>query len=121
MDTAGVEQVPVDAEAEGESPPPAGARMVSLDAFRGLTVLGMLLVNNIALDTMTPTQLTHAGWKQGAHFADLVFPWFLLIVGVAIPFAAASRRERGLSPWRYDLKILSRAATLVALGRSARR
>ncbi len=50
----------------------------------------MLLVNNIALDTRTPAQLTHAPWNGGIRFADLIFPWFLLIVGVAIPYSAAS-------------------------------
>src|SRR5262245_53684572 len=45
-------------------PPPAEAppRLQSLDAFRGLTILGMLLVNNMALDTATPPQFNHAGW-----------------------------------------------------------
>jgi predicted acyltransferase len=36
-------------------------RLVSLDALRGLTILGMLLVNNVMLDTATPRQLRHAG------------------------------------------------------------
>ena len=94
----------------------AGRRLVSLDAFRGLTILGMLLVNNAALDVATPAQLTHAGWNQGVHFADLVFPWFVLILGVAIPYAAASFRRRGLPLWRYDLKVFGRAAALVLLG-----
>jgi len=76
----------------------------------------MLLVNNIALDTATPRHLTHAPWNSGVHFADLVFPWFLLIVGVAIPFAASSHRKRNLSQWRFIWKALERAATLVALG-----
>src|SRR5689334_7224895 len=64
---------------------PVNGRLMSLDAFRGLAILGMLLVNNIALDTATPRQLTHAPWNGGIYFADLVFPWFVLIVGVAIP------------------------------------
>lgn len=63
-------------------------RLISLDAFRGLTIIGMLLVNNIALDYKTPAHLTHAAWNQGVTFADMVFPWFLLIVGVAIPYAS---------------------------------
>jgi predicted acyltransferase len=91
-------------------------RLLSLDAFRGLTILGMLLVNNIALDTMTPLHLTHAPWNQGVRFADMVFPWFILIVGVAIPYAVAAHRRRGLPMWRYDLRILTRAITLVLLG-----
>jgi len=91
-------------------------RLVSLDAFRGLTILGMLLVNNSALDIWTPAQLRHAAWNKGAHFADMIFPWFLLIVGAAIPYSVAAHRERGFPRWRYGLKALTRAAVLVLLG-----
>jgi predicted acyltransferase len=94
----------------------AAPRLVSLDAFRGLTVLGMLLVNNIALDTATPKQLTHADWNQGVQFADLVFPWFLLIVGAAIPFSDASSRAKGWSWATRAGKNLRRAIILVLLG-----
>jgi predicted acyltransferase len=76
----------------------------------------MLLVNNAALDTFTPEQLTHAEWGKGIHVADLVFPWFLLCVGVAIPFSAASFARRKLPAWAFDLRIVFRAAALVALG-----
>src|SRR5206468_3937629 len=95
-------------------PDPGGPprRLTSLDAFRGLAILGMLLVNNAALDTATPSPLTHAPWNGGVHFADLVYPWFLLIVGVAIPFSAAASRARGIPTWKYDLKILGRAVAL---------
>ena len=58
----------------------------------------------------------HAAWNQGVNFADMVFPWFLLIVGVAIPYAAASHLKKGLPQWRYDMKIVSRAFTLIVLG-----
>jgi predicted acyltransferase len=98
------------------SPPAAPKRLASLDAFRGLTIIGMLLVNNMALDKATPNTLTHAPWNGGVHFADFVYPWFLLIVGVAIPYSAASHRKRGLPLWRYDLKALTRAIVLVLLG-----
>jgi predicted acyltransferase len=102
---------------EPEAPArPLSARLVSLDAFRGLTILGMLLVNNVALDTATPEPLTHAPWNGGVHFADLVFPWFVLIVGIAIPFAAAGFRRKGLPGWKYDLKLIGRTLTLVLLG-----
>ena len=94
----------------------ARRRIASLDAFRGLTIIGMLLVNNVALDTATPKHLMHAPWNQGIRFADMVFPWFLLIVGVAIPFAFASHRRKQLSIWDFDLKALSRAVILVLLG-----
>ncbi|HEU4754639.1 MAG TPA: DUF5009 domain-containing protein, partial [Armatimonadota bacterium] len=85
-------------------------------AFRGLTIAGMLLVNNMALGELTPDSLTHADWSGGITFADLVFPWFLFIVGVAIPWSAASRRRHGLSRGRYAWKVLGRTVTLVLLG-----
>jgi len=105
-----------DAKAPAEEPGGKPKRLASLDAFRGFTILGMLLVNNAALDVFTPRQFQHAAWNDGVHFADMVFPWFLLIVGVAIPFAAASHRRKGLPPWRYDLRVLGRAVSLGLLG-----
>lgn len=94
----------------------ATIRLACLDAFRGLTVVLMLLVNNIALDIWTPPQLLHAGWDQGVRLADLVFPWFLFCVGVAIPYSAASYRRQGKPLWRFLLRALSRCLVLVALG-----
>ena len=95
---------------------PKPARLLSLDAFRGLTIVLMLLVNNIALDVFTPKHLTHAAWNAGVNLADLVAPWFLFCVGVAIPFSAASFAKTGKPAWHQDLKILRRGALLVALG-----
>lgn len=92
------------------------ARLVSLDALRGLTILLMLLVNNTAVDYSTPKQLMHAPWNGGVRVADLVFPWFLFCVGAAIPYSAASFRRRGLPWWRYGVKALWRAVALLALG-----
>ena len=94
----------------------ATGRLKALDAFRGLTIVLMLLVNNIALDRATPAQFLHAPWNGGVRVADLVMPWFLLAVGVAIPFAASSAQRHGMAPWRYDVKILLRAGLLIALG-----
>jgi len=95
---------------------PKPARLLSLDAFRGLTIALMLLVNNIAVNTATPVQLQHAAWAQAIHLADLVFPWFLFCVGVAIPFAVASFQRKVQPSWRYDLKVLGRTAALLLLG-----
>lgn len=104
-------------EPEAEAPvQPTSNRLVSLDAFRGLTVLGMLLVNNVALNTQTPKQMLHADWSGEVSLADLVFPWFLLIVGVAIPYAAASRQAHGEAFWRFVPKVFGRAFTLVLIG-----
>ena len=106
------ERQAVPGQAEPKRAP--GTRLVSLDAFRGLTIGGMLLVNNIALDGRTPAQLMHAPWNGGVRFADLIFPWFLLIVGVALPFSAAGGRRAGGG--RYALRVLGRVLALVFLG-----
>ena len=120
QDQAALEEaVPEAKRPAGEKAKPPrepGTRLVALDAFRGLTVAGMLLVNNIALDERTPAQLTHAPWNGGMRFADLIFPWFLLIVGVAIPFSVASARAKG-APWsRFGGRVVGRVLALVFLG-----
>ena len=95
---------------------PSTDRFVALDAFRGLTVLLMLLVNNLALDASAPTALVHAAWNQGITLADYVFPWFLLSVGLSIPFSFRSFRKTSLPAWRMDLRILFRSTILFGLG-----
>lgn len=100
-------------------PTPAKAsseRLLSLDAFRGLTIFLMLLVNNAAFDTATPKHLTHAPWNGGVYLADMVFPWFLFIVGVALPWSVASFRRKGGAWWRFLEKALGRALSLFLLG-----
>lgn len=81
----------------------------SLDAFRGLTVLLMMLVNLQGSDETAFWFLKHAAW-HGLTLADLVFPWFLLVVGIAIPLTADTRPH---PPFRHALV---RAAKLFALG-----
>lgn len=121
---AEIEIIPPHVEPEPEPTPaapappvkPKAARLLSLDALRGITILAMLLVNNAALDVNTPTQLLHAPFGAALRAADFVFPWFLFCVGVAIPFAMASAKRKGVPAWRTDVKILTRAASLVLLG-----
>lgn len=102
--------------ASGAGKEAAPSRLVSLDAFRGLTILGMLLVNNVALDAATPRHLRHAGWNDGVNFADLVFPWFLFIVGVALSYAQASRWRKQVPGQEYALKVMGRTTSLFLLG-----
>jgi predicted acyltransferase len=69
-------------------------RLVSLDVLRGLTVVGMILVNSMAgmfygAEAKVFPPLLHAHW-DGLMLADLVFPGFLMMVGVAIPLAMAN-------------------------------
>lgn len=69
-------------------------RIVSLDAFRGLTIMLMILVNNPGDWGAIYAPLKHADW-HGWTPTDLVFPFFLFIVGVAIPLALGKRKESG--------------------------
>ncbi len=65
-------------------------RNLGLDAFRGLAVALMILVNLQGSGEVTFSQLKHAEW-HGVTMADLVFPWFLFIVGLSLPFALDGR------------------------------
>ncbi|MGC8971518.1 MAG: acyltransferase family protein [bacterium] len=91
-------------------------RSVPLDTFRGITILLMLLVNNVAIDIITPYYLKHAPWGKGVTIADLVMPWFLMIVGIAIPFSLSSSKRRGIPLWKYNLRALNRTIKLFLIG-----
>ena len=95
--------------------PPLGPtqRLISLDVFRGFTLLGMVLVNSHP-GAIYPA-LGHASWN-GWGFADLIFPFFVFIVGVAIPYAFAKRMARGESRERLFGHILLRCLLLFAIG-----
>src|SRR5437773_10199221 len=67
---------------------PKAQRLLSLDVFRGITIAAMLLVNNMGDPKYVPFE--HASW-HGWTPTDLIFPFFLFIVGVAIPFSFAKR------------------------------
>ncbi len=95
--------------------PQANGRLISLDAFRGLTVAGMILVNNPGDWKHVYPPLRHAKW-HGWTPTDLVFPSFLFIVGVAIPLALGKRLARGDSRAALLGKILWRSAVIFGLG-----
>src|SRR6266498_5026407 len=90
-------------------------RLISLDVFRGLTVAGMVLVNNPGTWSHIYWPLEHAEWN-GWTPTDLIFPFFLFIVGVAIPLAFGKRIERGDSRRALFLKVLYRSAIIFLLG-----
>ena len=89
--------------------------MASLDAFRGLTIAGMILVNNPGDWGHVYPPLRHAEW-HGFTPTDLVFPSFLLIAGVAIPLALGKRRARGESDGAILAKVFRRSLLIFALG-----
>jgi predicted acyltransferase len=93
---------------------PTTNRLRALDVFRGLTVALMIVVNCSGSDSTYPV-LEHAPW-HGLTFADLVFPAFLLAVGVSAAFSHALRRARGQTPGRIERHVASRAVGLFALG-----
>ena len=90
-------------------------RLVSLDVFRGLTIAGMVLVNNPGTWSHIYWPLEHAEWN-GWTPTDLIFPFFLFIVGVAIPLAFGKRIERGDARRSLFLKVLYRSAIIFLLG-----
>ena len=90
-------------------------RIVALDAFRGLTIAAMILVNNPGDWSHVWAPLRHADW-HGWTPTDLVFPFFLFIVGTAIPLAFARRREQGAARAALVRKACVRAAVLFGLG-----
>ena len=70
-------------------------RIASIDVFRGLTILLMIFVNDVAGVSNIPAWLKHAPQgSPGMTFVDIVFPAFLFIVGLSIPFALAQRKKK---------------------------
>jgi predicted acyltransferase len=89
-------------------------RLISLDVFRGMTIAGMVLVNNPGTWSAIYSPLKHADW-HGITPTDYIFPFFLFIVGIAIPMALGKRVAQGITKDVY-LKILRRSATIFLLG-----
>jgi predicted acyltransferase len=89
-------------------------RLLSLDVFRGMTIAGMVLVNNPGTWSAIYSPLKHAEW-HGVTPTDYIFPFFLFIVGIAIPLALGKRIEQGVSKDVY-FKIFRRAAIIFLLG-----
>ena len=95
------------------TPPGAPPRLLSVDALRGLTVAAMVLVNNPGTWSAVYGPLQHAEW-HGWTPTDMVFPFFLFVVGVSIALALGSALERGASG--PPVRVLRRAAVIFALG-----
>jgi len=90
-------------------------RLISLDVFRGLTIAGMVLVNNPGSWAHIYWPLEHAEWN-GWTPTDLIFPFFLFIVGVAVPLAFGRRIERGDNRRALFLKVVYRSVIIFLLG-----
>ena len=92
-----------------------GARLLSLDVFRGLTIIGMLIVNNPGNAQTAFLQTRHSPWN-GCTLADLVFPFFLFVVGITTHLSLEARAARGDSARAIRGQILRRGALLFAIG-----
>lgn len=104
----------VDGEFE-KVPTPSAGRLISLDVFRGLTVAGMILVNNPGSGGSTYAPLKHATW-DGWTPTDLVFPFFLFIVGVSITLALSKRLGDPEGRRSATFKVFRRSLIIFGLG-----
>ena len=90
-------------------------RLASLDAFRGIAIALMILVDGPGDPGNVYSILRHAEWN-GWTLADTIFPSFLFMVGVSIVFSLDRRKEKKLSDTALIGRILKRTAILFALG-----
>jgi predicted acyltransferase len=105
--------------------PAASERLMSLDALRGFDMFWIIggggLLNSIAEATGWPlfklaaAQTEHPEWN-GFKFWDLIFPTFMFVAGVAMPFALTARLERGEEKSKLYRRVFRRALLLVLLG-----
>jgi len=90
-------------------------RLMSLDAFRGATIAGMMLVNNPGTWSAIYPQLEHAEWN-GWTFTDWIFPFFLWIVGVAMTMSFAHRQVRGDTKKQLLIQVVKRSLIIFGCG-----
>lgn len=100
---------------------PPASRIDSIDIFRGLTIFLMIFVNELGGPGMGdiigyPAWLWHAMRPDRFHFADVVAPAFLFIMGVSLPLAVRKRLEKGDSLGRVWRHVLVRTASLMVIG-----
>ncbi len=97
--------------------PQSKGRVLSIDIFRGLTILVMVFVNDLASVKGLPWWTYHIPpGENGMTYVDVVFPAFLFIVGMAIPLAISKRRSKGDTLWQLIYHTFVRALSLVAIG-----
>lgn len=97
--------------------PSQSVRIASIDIFRAITMLCMIFVNDLWTLTDVPHWLEHAAPNEDfLGFSDIVFPSFLFVLGMSVPFAIENRIKKGES-WLAILKhILIRTIALLIMG-----
>jgi len=92
-------------------------RLLSIDVLRAITMLLMIFVNDASGVRNTPDWLDHAKITEDAMgFADTIFPAFLFIVGLSLPFAIKNRLSKGDSFISILIYIIGRSAALIIMG-----
>ncbi len=98
------------------------ARVTSIDALRGFVMFTMIYVNDIAgaPHRLIPDWMVHFSDRHrhgsGMTFVDLVFPAFLFVMGMSIPFAVGARLSKGEPFWKTLLHAVMRTLSLLAIG-----
>jgi predicted acyltransferase len=90
-------------------------RLISLDVFRGLTIAGMILVNNPGTWSDVYPALRHAEW-HGWTPTDFIFPFFLFIVGVSMTLSFKKRIDRGDDRKKLFMHAFQRSYIIFGLG-----
>ncbi|MEN8116739.1 MAG: heparan-alpha-glucosaminide N-acetyltransferase domain-containing protein [Bacteroidota bacterium] len=90
-------------------------RLISLDAFRGFTIAAMIMVNNPGSWSHVYKPLLHADWN-GLTPTDLIFPFFIFIVGVSIVLAYTKRLQAGVAKGPMYKKIVIRSIKIFVVG-----
>ena len=117
LQTARSESSPQECSGAGAEARPGLARVDSIDIFRGLTVLVMVFVNQLGGMTGLPWWTEHMpASAEGMTYVDMVFPFFLFIVGVSTPLAIRRRLSQRDSVWALGLHVALRSVALIVLG-----
>src|SRR6478609_6853164 len=92
-------------------------RLSTIDILRAVTMVLMIFVNDLWSLTGIPPWLEHVErGVDGIGLADVVFPAFLFIVGLSIPYAMDNRRRKGDSQWQMFKHVLLRSFALLVMG-----
>lgn len=92
-------------------------RVTTIDILRALTMVLMIFVNDLFTLTNIPAWLGHVdAGVDGLGLSDVVFPAFLFIVGLSIPFAMDNRRMKGDTDWQLIKHVIWRTAALLVMG-----
>jgi heparan-alpha-glucosaminide N-acetyltransferase len=111
--------VPVDADNVEQELLPAGPmdRIASVDALRGLVILLMIFVNDVAGVKTAPAWLKHVSARaDGMTLPDMVFPAFLFIMGMSVPLSLGRALARGQLKTRLLAKVIRRTIALLVMG-----